>query len=141
MFTNRLNAQLNRFVSVGYDFDWSERPVAGGRAVWSSPVQEGDTDMEVRGIGGVSGVGPIRVTHAPGTREAAAAQPAAPRDQLEISTAGQLLDQLSQNPDVRSERLAQIKQAIADGTYDTDEKLEAALLRMFDAVEADLDRE
>jgi len=51
------------------------------------------------------------------------------------------LDQLSQTGDIRQERIAQIKAAIADGTYDTDEKLEAAFMRMFSAVEQELDQE
>lgn len=33
---------------------------------------------------------------------------------------------------LRAARLARIKAAIADGTYDTDEKLELALSKMFD---------
>ena len=39
---------------------------------------------------------------------------------------------------LRAERLAQIKEAIENGAYDTDEKLEAALLRMFDSLGIDL---
>ena len=50
-----------------------------------------------------------------------------------------MLDQLSQSPDIRQERLAQIKAAIENGTYDTDEKLEAALGKMFDTMGIDLD--
>ena len=50
-----------------------------------------------------------------------------------------MLDQLSQNPDIRQERLAQIKAAIENGTYDTDEKLEAALSKLFNSIGVDLD--
>lgn len=52
-----------------------------------------------------------------------------------------MLDQMSETPDVRAERLAQIKEAIENGTYDTDEKLEAALSKMFDSLGIDLDDE
>jgi flagellar biosynthesis anti-sigma factor FlgM len=99
--------------------------------------------MDVRGVGSVSGASPIRPTRvAPATHNpAAASKPQFPRDELQLSSAGKLLDQLSQTADVRQERLARIKEAIANGTYDTDEKLEAALSRMFDAVQADLDDE
>ncbi|HUQ69907.1 MAG TPA: flagellar biosynthesis anti-sigma factor FlgM [Planctomycetaceae bacterium] len=96
--------------------------------------------MDVRGVGSVSGASPIRPTSvAPATTSTtAAAQPQFPRDELQLSSAGKLLDQLSQNADVRQERIARIKEAIANGTYDTDEKLEAALSRMFDAVQSEL---
>ena len=41
---------------------------------------------------------------------------------------------MTNNSDMRAERLAQIKAAIDDGTYDTDEKLDAALSRMLDQI-------
>ena len=57
-----------------------------------------------------------------------------PKDAVEISSAGQLLDKLSKSPQVRAERLAQIKAAIDAGQYDTDEKLEAALMNLFQSM-------
>uniref|UniRef100_A0A7C2K153 Flagellar biosynthesis anti-sigma factor FlgM n=1 Tax=Schlesneria paludicola TaxID=360056 RepID=A0A7C2K153_9PLAN len=134
-------SQLNRSTVVRYDaltgpFPPQQPSVACG----IGSVQEGGGDMDVRGVGSVSGASPFRpasgVSAAPET--AAPAKPQFPRDELQLSSAGKLLDQLSQNADVRQERLARIKEAIANGTYDTDEKLEAALSRMFDAVEAEL---
>jgi negative regulator of flagellin synthesis FlgM len=79
----------------------------------------------------------------PTTTSQPAATPsvAAPRDELEISSAGKMLDRLSDAPEVRAERLAQIKEAIENGAYDTDEKLEAAMSRMFDSLGIDLDDE
>lgn len=41
-----------------------------------------------------------------------------------------MLDDLSQSSAVRAERLAQIKADIEAGTYETPEKLEAALSKM-----------
>jgi negative regulator of flagellin synthesis FlgM len=55
-------------------------------------------------------------------------------DQLEISTAGQFADRLSQIPDIRQDRVSQIKAAIANGTYETDDKLSTALSRMLDEI-------
>ena len=69
------------------------------------------------GIADSTGSGPR------GARETPVAKPSSPRDELELSAAGKMLDQLGQTPNVRQERIAQIKEAIANGTYDTDEKL------------------
>lgn len=90
--------------------------------------------MDVRGVGSVSGVVPT--TSVPPTTDSRVAKPSGlqvPRDELDISAAGKMLDQLSHSSDVRQERLARIKEAIDNGTYDTDEKLEAALLKLFQA--------
>ena len=96
--------------------------------------------MDVRGVGSVPGTGPIRpTTNSPVSRDTAVAKPQFPRDELQISSAGKMLDQLSNNSDVRQERLAHIKAAIENGTYDTDEKLQAALGRMFDSLGIDAD--
>lgn len=97
--------------------------------------------MDVRGVGYAFGSVPIRSLPgaSPAGRESAVGKPVSPQDELEISAAGKMLDQLSQTPELRQERLARIKAAIEDGTYDTDAKLEAALSKMFDALGIDLD--
>ncbi len=97
--------------------------------------------MDVSGIGSVSGATPTRAVAPVATQPATSSQIAAPKDELEISTAGKMLDRLSESPDVRAERLAQIKKAIDNGAYDSDEKLEAALSKMFDSLGLDLDDE
>ncbi len=53
-----------------------------------------------------------------------------PQDELHISTAGRMLDQLTQTPEIREQRLNAIREMIANGTYDTEAKLEAALEKM-----------
>ena len=96
--------------------------------------------MDVRGVGSAFGAVPVRSNPAaPVGREAVVGKPVSPNDELEISAAGKMLDQLSQNPEIRQERLARIKAAIEAGTYDTDAKLEAALSKMFDALGIDFD--
>ena len=75
-------------------------------------------------------VGPInRATGtqvSPGTENVR--QNSAPHvDRVELSRHAQLMDRVRQLPEVREELVEQIRQAIADGTYDTPEKLEAAL--------------
>ncbi len=99
------------------------------------PIQDGRTDMDVRGVGSTPGAFPVRTANGvPSGREITTQKPVSPQDQLEISAAGKKLDQLSQTSDIRQERIARIKEAIANGTYDTDEKLEAALSKMFDSL-------
>lgn len=48
-------------------------------------------------------------------------------DSVSVSSEAQFLSSLSQVPDVRQEKVDEIKKAIKDGTYLTEEKLDAAL--------------
>lgn len=92
--------------------------------------------MDVSGPGSVRGAFPVRSVQ-PATEAKPAAEASRPsgpqpvRDEVEISSAGRMMDSLSRSSEVRSERLAQIKAAIEAGTYETPEKLEAALDKMF----------
>lgn len=117
---------------------------AAGEGVWPSAsrpaITEGTTGMDVRGVGTAPGVSPLRShsgVQAP--RDLTGGKPVSPQDELEISAAGKMLDKISQTPDLRQERLARIKAEIENGTYDTDEKLEAALSKMFTSLGIDLD--
>ena len=53
-------------------------------------------------------------------------------DRVELSDHARFLDQLRHLPDVRQEHIEQIRQAIADGTYETPEKIEIALGRLLE---------
>ena len=48
-------------------------------------------------------------------------------DSVSVSSEAQLLSSLKQVPDVRQDKVDDIKKAIKEGTYLTDEKLSAAL--------------
>ncbi len=48
-------------------------------------------------------------------------------DRVELSQHALLLDRLRQLPDVREDLVDEVRSAIADGTYQTDEKLTAAV--------------
>jgi negative regulator of flagellin synthesis FlgM len=100
-------------------------------------------DMEVRGPGFVSNATPIQGAR-PATGPAAAANKPpleVPQDEVELSAAGQLMGKLTEGTDasLRAERLARIKGEIDAGTYDTDAKLEAALMKMFQSNGIDLE--
>lgn len=90
--------------------------------------------MEVNGPGPVGVTPPLNLARQPARIEQTSPQALtmAPRDEVDISSVGKMLDDLNRtNSELRQERLAQIKTAIENGTYDTDEKLELALDRMF----------
>ena len=56
------------------------------------------------------------------------------QDELQLSDAGQLVDRVRDLPDIRQDRVDQIKAQIADGTYETEEKLNIALGRLLDEI-------
>jgi negative regulator of flagellin synthesis FlgM len=75
--------------------------------------------------------------NAPHLQRGAEVQPgAAPSqaDQVDISPAAQLAGKVSEIPDIRQDRVATLKAAIADGTYDTQDKLSTALDRLLDEI-------
>ena len=51
-------------------------------------------------------------------------------DRVELSAHATLLNRLLQMPDVRTELVERVRQAIADGTYETPEKLDAAVAKL-----------
>lgn len=55
-------------------------------------------------------------------------------DQLDISDAGRVMNMLSEIPDIRQDRVNQLRAAIAGGRYETDDKLGAALDRLLDEI-------
>lgn len=93
--------------------------------------------MDVRGVGNPSGANPLRSVSPPGAGSVSAgtgARPSpnvlAPQDELEISPAARLLQGASDSGSIRAERLEQIRRAIADGTYETPEKMRVAVERL-----------
>ena len=53
-------------------------------------------------------------------------------DQVEISDKARFLSQIADMPDIRQEKVNQIKQQLADGTYDINGKLPMALDKLID---------
>ena len=85
-------------------------------------------------INGIGGNNPInRVTSNPIHRSIpteAGAKPAA-TDRLELSGLSSLLKTAQKN-DIRADKVAEMKAAIAAGTYETDEKLDIATDKLLD---------
>ena len=67
-----------------------------------------------------------------GVEAGQSASVATPRDHVEISPLGQMLDGISRLPDIRHEKVEEIRQQIASGTYETPEKIQVALDRLLD---------
>lgn len=89
--------------------------------------------MEIYGAGGTQGPQPIYPRLAAFSVEAGSTVHAgAPRDHVEISPLGQMLDGISRLPEIRHEKVEEIRSQIASGTYETPAKLEMALDRMID---------
>lgn len=91
--------------------------------------------MEIHGIASIHGPQPIAGPHR--TQAAVAAPPTdawSGVDELELSPEASLVSQVRDLPDIRADRVEEIRSQIADGTYETDEKLELALGRLLDEI-------
>ncbi len=94
--------------------------------------------MEVRGLSSASPMSPLsRSEGAHGLEKSPGVAPMTPKDEVEISAVGKMLDDASRTPGIRDQRLAQIKAAIEAGTYETPEKLELAVNRMVEQLKLD----
>lgn len=96
-----------------------------------------EADMDVLGAGAVGGTGAIRpaqLAPAQGPVSTAASGLTAPQDEVQISSAARALGQLEQAGQIHEARLAEIRAAIADGTYETAEKIEAAVENLLKAI-------
>ncbi len=81
--------------------------------------------------------GPQAVNAPHGARPSqAAARPESVRinDEVDISDAARLVEQLQDLPDIRQNRVDAVRQQIAAGTYETREKLNAAIERLLDEI-------
>jgi negative regulator of flagellin synthesis FlgM len=90
--------------------------------------------MQIQGLGHIHGPQHISAPH---TSYAPAAPQATSRDslhvdQLDISPEADMVSRTRDIPDIRQERVDSIRQQIANGSYDTNEKLDIALSRLLD---------
>jgi len=91
--------------------------------------------MQIYGPSQLHGAQSIQGPH---TNRAAQSQSgertAATGDQLDISSAGLLAARLNDVPEIRQDRVDALRAAIADGSYETADKLDAALERLLDEI-------
>lgn len=91
--------------------------------------------MQIHGAH-VHGPSPIGPPHTSGAthRPLEPTAPAQIQDELDLSPAALTLEQIRNVPAVRQDRINQIRAQIANGTYETPEKLDIALERLLDEI-------
>lgn len=91
--------------------------------------------MQVYGLNNVHGPQSITAPHANRVGSAALDRTSsAPTDEVQFSAAAQLLDQVRELPEIRADRVAQLRAAIASGDYETPDRIEGALSRLLDEI-------
>ena len=92
---------------------------------------QGVVMTEINRIYGNSGVRPIRTECHPVPSDRKAAQTDG-QDQVEISEVARLLNKLAEMPEIRMEKVEQVRAAIARGDYETPDKIEAVVERLLE---------
>ena len=92
--------------------------------------------MQVYGTNYVHGPQSVSAPHAGRVGAQALERPAgaSTTDEVQLSTAAQLLDAVRELPEIRADRVAQLRAAIASGEYETPERIEGALARLLDEI-------
>ena len=90
----------------------------------------------INGTGRLPGSSPVERFRS--TREAPPSTSSPPVDRAEFSDTAQALSGLGADSGVRAEKVAEIRDAIANGTYLTDEKISIAADRLIDTLRASL---
>jgi negative regulator of flagellin synthesis FlgM len=88
--------------------------------------------MQIYGPSSIHGAQPIQGPHSVRPAQSAGRPEALQGDRVEISEAAQLAAQARDLPAIREDLVARVRSAIADGTYETDDKLAVAVDRMLD---------
>jgi negative regulator of flagellin synthesis FlgM len=88
--------------------------------------------MQIHGPSYVHGPQPINAPHRLHASSPASSGQVAGADQLDISREADLVSRMREIPEIRAERVAQIRAAIEAGTYETPDKMEIAVGRLLD---------
>lgn len=91
--------------------------------------------MHIYGPANLHGAQPIGPPHSARLTQRQGVSESMPiQDELQISDAAQLIDKVRDLPDVRQDRINEIRTQIARGTYETSEKLDIAVGRLLDEI-------
>ncbi len=88
--------------------------------------------MQIHGATHVHSAQPINAPHHARTAQPAAKQNAAVVDQLDISREADIVSRVHELPDIRADRVAELRASIQSGAYETADKLDVALDRLLD---------
>jgi negative regulator of flagellin synthesis FlgM len=91
--------------------------------------------MQVYGPAHLHGPQSPSAPHAARINQAPSSSPSGSiQDELQISDAGRLMEQAGAMPDIRWDRVNQLRAQIAQGTYETDDKMQVALGKLLDEI-------
>jgi negative regulator of flagellin synthesis FlgM len=91
--------------------------------------------MYIQGTSYLHGAQPISGPHRSyNSQPAPPAKSAQGTDEVSISHEADLVSRVREVPDIRADKVARIKAEIANGAYETDEKLDLALSRLLDEI-------
>jgi negative regulator of flagellin synthesis FlgM len=91
--------------------------------------------MQIHGPSQIHGAQPIHAPHGARTQEAGSVGASSSSgDRLDISEAGQIAGRLAEMPEIRADRVQELRTAILDGSYESDAKLDVALDRLLDEI-------
>lgn len=90
--------------------------------------------MQIHGPARVHGAQPLSAPHPARAASPGAQSPVSGADQLDISQPTDFVEQVKQLPEIRAERVEQIRAEMEAGVYETDDKLDAALERLLDEI-------
>jgi negative regulator of flagellin synthesis FlgM len=91
--------------------------------------------MHIYGPSQLHGAQPVNAPH--GIRPSQhLARPEAAQitDEVDISEAAQFAEQIQQMPEIREDRVEAVRLQIAEGTYETSDRLNAAIERLLDEI-------
>ncbi len=82
----------------------------------------------------ISGLGPIHGPHSLNPAHIQQTTPVikSPSDEVQISPLARMLERVDALPEIRHERVAALRAAIASGSYDTPERMSLAVGRLLD---------
>ena len=91
--------------------------------------------MEIYGPGQIHGTQSVRpAQQLKATQTESMVDNNLPVDQVDISVETDFVNQINDLPDVRADRVADIRSQLEVGTYETDEKLDVAIGRLLDEI-------
>ena len=88
--------------------------------------------MQIHGIGGVNGPQQVQPTQGIEETKATDATSLHEADQVDISPEADMISRVHELPDIRADRVAEIRAQIEAGAYETEEKLDIAVGRLLD---------